>query len=358
MINRIIFPTILFFLFSVNLQAQSVSVPFDSEAWDTGETEISIENHQGKKSLKLSGGAIRLKDVSFFNGTIEVDVNFPDQRNFFGILFRSQDDRNTEHFYLRPHQSGNPDACQYTPVFNGFSGWQLYHGEGFGTTVELVPDQWHHLKIVVKGHKASVFYDDMEQPMLEIPNLKGNFSAGSIGLDSGQPVHLANFSYQLDQNNYSAPEPKLVDDPQLVNSWQLSQAISNDLFQDVSVLTDEIRQQLHWQAYATETTGLMNIARHVVPGENKTTAVARMEVTADQDEVKGLLFGYSDQVLVFINGKLQYGGQNNYRSRDYRYLGTIGFFDAVFLDLKAGKNEVLFVVQENFGGWGLQARWF
>lgn len=358
MINRIIFPTILFFLLSISLPAQSISVPFDSKAWNAGEAQTSLEHYQGKKSLKLSGGAIRLPEVSFFNGTIKVDVNFPDQRNFFGILFRSQDDSNTEHFYLRPHQSGKPDACQYTPVFNGFSGWQLYHGEDFGTTIDLVPDQWHHLKIVVKGRQASVFYDDMEQPILEIPNLKGDFPAGSIGLDTGQPVHFANFSYQLDANSYSTPAPKLAEDSQLITSWQLSQAVSNEHFQDVSVLTEAIHKQLRWKTYPTETTGLMNIARHVAPEEGKTTVVAKLEVTAERDEIKGLLFGYSDQVLVFVNGKLQYGGQNNYRSRDYRYLGTIGFFDAVFLDLKAGKNEVLFVVRENFGGWGLQARWY
>ena len=32
---------------------------------------------------------------------------------------------------MRPHQVGNPDAIQYTPVFNGLSAWQLYHGDGF-----------------------------------------------------------------------------------------------------------------------------------------------------------------------------------------------------------------------------------
>ena len=43
-------------------------------------------------------------------------------------------------------------------------------------------------------------------------------------------------------------------------------------------------------------------------------------------------------------------------SRDYRYLGTIGYFDEVFLPLEPGKNELWFAVGENFGGWGLEAR--
>ena len=33
-----------------------------------------------------------------------------------------------------------------------------------------------------------------------------------------------------------------------------------------------------------------------------------------------------------------YAGDNRYRSRDYRYLGTIGYFDQVYLPLAAGDN--------------------
>jgi len=43
-------------------------------------------------------------------------------------------------------------------------------------------------------------------------------------------------------------------------------------------------------------------------------------------------------------------------SRDYRFLGTIGFFDQLFLPLKKGSNELWFVVSENFGGWGVKAK--
>lgn len=358
MIKRTIFPTILFCSLFLSLQAQSVSVPFDSDRWEMGATETTVENHQGKKSLKLAGGSIFLPEVAFENGTLEVDVNFPAARNFFGLIFRAQNEHNYEHFYLRPHQTGKPDACQYTPHFNGLSAWQLYHGEAFGTVIDLVPDQWHHLKIVVRGNNASVYYDDMDQPLLEIPELKGNFTAGSIGINSGSPVHFANFSYQLDDRPYPTPVAQSGSDPTLITSWQLSSALSNELFNNVTTLDKYQREQLSWSTFPTEASGLINIARHIEPFDGKTTVAARLEITSDQDEIKGLLFGYSDEVMVFVNGKLQYAGQNNYRSRDYRYLGTIGFFDAVFLDLKAGKNEVLFVVQENFGGWGLQARWF
>jgi hypothetical protein len=43
-------------------------------------------------------------------------------------------------------------------------------------------------------------------------------------------------------------------------------------------------------------------------------------------------------------------------SRDYRFLGTIGFYDKLFLPLKKGDNELWFVTSENFGGWGVKAK--
>ena len=88
-------------------------------------------------------------------------------------------------------------------------------------------------------------------------------------------------------------------------------------------------------------------------GEN--TRFARLVIDSDQRQSKLLSFGYSDAAKVFVNGVLQYSGDNTYMSRDYRYLGTIGLFDAIVLPLEAGENEVLIAVSEAFGGWGVMA---
>ena len=34
----------------------------------------------------------------------------------------------------------------------------------------------------------------------------------------------------------------------------------------------------------------------------------------------------------------------------------MGYFDTIYLDLKKGKNEIIFAVSENMGGWGLKAK--
>ena len=88
----------------------------------------------------------------------------------------------------------------------------------------------------------------------------------------------------------------------------------------------------------------------------KNTVFARAIVASTDARTVPLRFGYSDRVRIFLNGQLLYAGDNGYRSRDFRYLGTIGLFDAIPLALRAGDNELIMAVSESFGGWGVLAR--
>lgn len=81
-----------------------------------------------------------------------------------------------------------------------------------------------------------------------------------------------------------------------------------------------------------------------------------MELEAEVARSVTVSFGYSDRVRVYLKGRPLYRGDNGYRSRDYRYLGTIGLFDELVLPLRAGRNELTFAVSESFGGWGILAR--
>ena len=66
--------------------------------------------------------------------------------------------------------------------------------------------------------------------------------------------------------------------------------------------------------------------------------------------------GFSDRAVVYLNGRALYRGDDTYRSRDYRFLGSIGWYDTVYLPLVEGDNELVVAVSEDFGGWGIQAR--
>ncbi len=181
-------------------------IPFDSPRWKIEAAEHAIEEHLGKPSLKLKGGLAVIADAEFTNGVIEYLCSFPEARAFVGASWRIQDAANREEFYIRSHQAGNPDANQYTPIFNGLSGWQLYHGEGYGAPVDYAFDTWIPVKIVVSGGQAEVYIGDLDTPALFIDELKREAAEGGVGLNVANfgAAHFADFSFKT----VDAPELK------------------------------------------------------------------------------------------------------------------------------------------------------
>ncbi len=338
-----------------DLHAQSF--PFDGEGW-VFQGDYKVESYKGAESLVLqSGASASLPGVDFKNGVIEYDVAIERNRGFILTQFRKQDGQNYEEYYLRPHQSGNPDAMQYTPVYNGFSGWQLYHGENHSNTYHFKENEWMHIKLVIVDSQMEVFIDNMNIPILHVFDLKRTVASGSFAFAASlMQARFANLEIKpTDSHNFvstykSVPEHA----PEMVGTWEVSTAFSNTALGHT--LSRKLVDDLEWQTLESEYTGIINLAQANAREDGKNTVFAKFTVTSDRDQVKQLALGYSDIVRIYGNNKAIYEGQHIFRSRDYRYLGTVGYFDSVFLDLKRGKNEVWFAVTENFGGWGAMAK--
>ncbi len=84
--------------------------------------------------------------------------------------------------------------------------------------------------------------------------------------------------------------------------------------------------------------------------------LARTALTSDQEESRLFSFGYSDLISIFLNGELLFIGNSSYMSRDPSFQGIVGLNDYINLPLKKGKNELLLMVTESFGGWGFMFR--
>ena len=342
--------------FASNLESNNVAM--EPANWTVESEEFKFEEHLGAQSLFLPSGFALLNDVDFHNGTIEFDIAFPQGRGFPGLMFRIQDQGNYEELYIRPHQSGNPDANQYTPVFNQLAGWQLYHGDGHGAPIKYKYDAWNHVKLVINGTAGEVYINDMETPLFQIHELKHGDAQGPIALKGNANSHFANFTYSLEDD----PELKLpvaelpAIEKQVIQSYQVSAAIEDGKVLGKSTIDLQNYGDLDWSSLECEYTGTINIAKKVARTEGKNTSLVRFNVVSESAQMKRLDFGYSDVAQVFVNGKAIYLGENRFRSRDYRYLGTIGFFDSVFLDLKEGDNEIVIAVNEGFGGWGFRSK--
>ena len=343
--------------FSKNVSSQIV--PFDSERWEIQANEKKVVEYLGQKSLYLKGGSAIVKDSQFTDGIIEFDIAFSQQRNFAGIMWRIEDGKNFEEFYFRPHQSGNPDANQYQPVFNGGAAWQLFYGDRYSVPVKYDFNQWMHVKVVVSGENAEVYIRDMTTPALFIGELMRETKQGKVGVSSANnaPAYFSNFSFNPMNNPPLKGKPREPETAAagMVMSWQVSNAIDEKSVEKKYRLSASDKQNLSWKKLACESSGLANLARIQGAAEGKNTAFARLTIQSETEQIKRVKFGFSDVVKVYFNDSLIYGGSDVYLSRDYRFLGTIGLFDELYLPLKKGENELWFAVTENFGGWGIKA---
>ncbi len=342
------------------IQARSETVPFDSGRWEIQATESKVINHLGRSSLYLKGGVAAVKDSKFTDGVIEFDIAFTGERGFMGALWRMQDFENYEEFYLRPHQSGNPDANQYQPVFNNVAAWQLYYGESYSAPTRYDNNQWMRVKIVVSGRRAEIYIKDMETPALFVNEFKRETKEGRVGLSAGNfaPAYFSNFNV----TPMNAPPLKgaakeaAATPPGAVKSWMVSDAFDGKSLEGRYQLTPADREKLNWHKLNVEPNGTANLARVQGVAEGRDTVYARLVIRSEREQVKKIRFGFSDAVKVYFNDRLLYGGSDVYQSRDYRFLGTIGLFDELYLPLKKGENELWLAVTENFGGWGVTAQ--
>jgi len=344
-------------LLCLSMTATGQEFAFNQEDWEVRAQGSVLENYKGKASLYLYNGVARLKDFEFFTGVLEYDIFVTERRGFPGIHFRIQDSGNYEEFYIRPHQSGNPDANQYTPVFNGVAAWQLYFGERFSTAYAYTVNTWNHIKMVVTEDAMEVFINDMEKPMLTVGDLKHAHKSGAFEFSAGGPsgFRFANFKATKTENVRLVGEAKPIGElPEgLIATWSVSDPFAEKSLQGVTALNAEHKKALKWTTLDAEERGYANLSRVASRTSAQNTVFAKVIIQSDKKQVKKLFYSVSDRGTVFLNGQALVSGYNNFRAQDYRHLGTIGFHDAVYLPLKKGSNELWIAVSENFGGWGV-----
>jgi hypothetical protein len=340
--------------------ATAQAAPFDAEGWQYHAVEHRVEEHLGRTSLYLKGGIATVAGARLTDGCIEFDVAFGGERGFMGGVWRVQDAENYEEFYVRPHQSGNPDANQYTPVFHGVAGWQLYHGPRYTVPVAYRCGEWIRLRILFAGSQAEIYIDDLETPALFVAELKRSVAPGGVGVSAMNfaPAWFSNVSYTALEapRLRGRPGPAEPVPEGVIPSWQVSDAFPESLLEGKTTLGPGELAERRWTRLATERSGLANLARVQGIQRRRNTVFARQVIVAAREQIQQLDFGFSDRVRVYLNGRLLYGGDDTGQSRDYRFLGSIGYFDTLYLPLVQGANELVLAVAEDQGGWGVQAK--
>jgi len=162
--------------------------------------------------------------------------------------------------------------------------------------------------------------------------------------------------------------------PGTLTKWSLSpsyDALERNLERP---LTQTESAAIHWQDVEAGPPGFVVIYRYrdaphlrvsfandfskrLEPQPGMKVVYARTSIDSDREEVKKLYIGYSDDVSVFLNGKILYRGRSAQYFRDPGFLGIMNpENDAVYLPLKPGSNELVLAVSELGGGWGFICR--
>ncbi len=339
-------------------QDEPQSLSFAGHQWRIAAKSAAMETHLGREALALGGGRLWLDDIDFADGVIEFDVAYAEMPGFIGPIWRARDDDHFEEIYFRAHLNKKPDAVQYTPVENGNSAWQIFSDENAIGPLTQKFGSWNHVKLVVEGDKAD-FHFNTEAPALHIPDLKTSNKSGSIGLRTsgrgGIVAYFSNFSVRPLRDGEGvvgeAKEAPALPDG-LITRWTVSSVFPESMVDEALTLPKKTTDGLAWTPLEVETNGIANISKITEQLENNdSTVFIRANIDAKKKIMKELRFGYSDRVRIYLNGKRVYAGDAGWTVRDYRFLGTVGFFDSVGLDLKKGDNELLVAVSETFGGW-------
>ena len=353
--------SIAFFTFIDSVQAQdTITILFTSEQWIVPDgTSSRIEKHLGQESVYLDGHAY-LKEASFQNGVIEVDIAPNTDRGFAGITFRDHGGGNYEEVYLRMHKSGLPDAVQYSPFYNGEANWQLYPQHQ--TSAEFKTTHWNHLKLVVNGAQLEVFLNGIAHPSMVVDNLRHDLEAGTLGIRALFGNHFANFRYTPQDIPNPVSAPTMETPAGMITKWQLSPAFR---IGQTDMKTYPQTEEWVWETVSTEATGLLTISkfRKRANGGNfeanlEDVVWARLTIIADQKGPRKLFFDYSDRVQVYLNEQPVFAGNNAFRYKGLLFREDIAVQgNALFLDLKKGKNELLIAVAKRANGWGLIGKW-
>ena len=343
--------------------------PADSPQWQLG-PKARITDYLGRRCLALEDDVATLKDFEISDGVIDVDMAGSGARGFYVIHFRAQANGDGEEVYLRPHKTGLDDAQQYSPRFKGMGAWQIYNGPGFTAAVDIPRDAWFHVRLVITGAQAKFYVSNMTVPSLVMNDLKSGLRKGGVEFTG---VYISNVEIRR-----TPPAAWERHEPQMpaatITKWKLSpsmDALERDLERPLSKSESDA---MSWQDVTAEPPGFVVINRYrkgpdliptfardfskrLEPQKGMQVVYARTTIVAERDQIKKLNIGYSDDVSVFLNGRILYRGRSAQRFRDPGFLGIVNpENDAVYLPLKKGQNELLLAVSELTGGWGFVCR--
>lgn len=208
---------LLIFLYCVQLSLNSQTIHWEGKAFEISNVKASIVRFDGSSVLKVERDLeklpfdtarlsktvdeptfVKLKDLDFENGTIEVKLlsqiqnpsPFASAQGFIGIAFRINNSNTAfESMYLRPGvgRSDNQFYRNHTVQYYSYPDFKFdilrKEAEGmYETTAAVALNEWITIRIEVEGAKAYLYVNNSQYSTFVVEKMKGKIPRGAIGL--------------------------------------------------------------------------------------------------------------------------------------------------------------------------------
>ena len=332
------------------------TIPMQPEFWTVSKGgKMSFETFDGRQTMVLDGKA-RANDIVFSNGVLEMDIYANQSRSFAGFMFRKQD-QNFEEIYMRMHKSRQVDAVQYTPTYHGESNWQLYPEHQ--AQVTFADHGWNHLRVEVENLTASIFING--EKVMQVARLKSGNLIGEIGVWALFGNRFSNVKITITEDAV-AKEPYPIVSPSqgIIAEWELTEA---QPYVEGEITFKDFEKAKTITAY-TEKSGMLPISKYLAKptsgnfeSNQEAYTVASTTIEVNDDQTKLFSFDFSDKIIVFLNGKPIFYGNNAFRSKNNQFQGHLGLgANMLPIELKNGANTLHCVVIDKANGWGLMGK--
>ena len=325
---------------------------------ETRAGDIRTAAWQGKEALWLRNNTHAIHTgPAFTDGTIEFDLSPMAEGDFFALTFRRDSLTNHENVYFRLSRSGEFMALQYAPRMNGSSTWQLY--PEFTQRADWPRERWTHVRAEVQGSRLEIFIGDAKAPALSVPRLRHPGSGNQIALwarandkPEAWAAAVANFTVRS-----TAPAARLEPAPVAAGflaDWQVAGPVAAEAAGEAALPADAT-----WTPVRAEESGLVNLNRRfAIQPNTRRTIFARTVLPAPTTGRVRLDLGFSDDVVVWLNGEPLYRGANGWGSRYEQFVSFVDArFETVYLPLRRGDNDLVLAVSDDQRfGWGFAAR--
>ncbi|WAC15352.1 DUF1080 domain-containing protein [Dyadobacter pollutisoli] len=337
------------------------SVSITPEKWEFQEGKVTFADYKGMKAMKLApnSGQVVLKDVIFKDGTIEYDIEPVAPEFAESVYFHRKDLKEQEIVYLRLGSVGNKlgnGGIQYTPYFDGVNMWDMY--SEYQAPAMARAGEWNHFKLIVSGKRLQVFLNNAQKPVLDIPELEGSMSEGSIAFEGSS--YIANVQVKPNQVENLSPLalPDLTDhDGYYLRKWALTAPQNLPDGNELSTKTMP-QPELFTDSIAAERRGLVNLTRKYGFSKDRRVVWLKTKIVAKEAVKTDLQLGFSDEVWVFLNNQMILVDKNLFSQNMKKYPdGRISVLNtSAQMNLRKGENDLLIGVSNDFYGWGIMAR--